>query len=214
MKMLVFKIQGRESEPYEVKFWRNGSNVTTSCSCKAGQYKYQCKHRIQLLMGDTTNLVGNNHDDVNRLRELIRDTDVEAICGPFFQTLEAQTYLHGCYAAKPDRRRYQIDKNQVMNILGDHGFIKGPEDNRYLDVYDRFNSYQGSIKIDRTALYVNVKAILSNETIKYVIRPNGTTGRRRKAIYCYSAGSAFDDAVSRELPFKDLKEKLTKALND
>lgn len=74
---LTFRIEGSEPVPYQVIARRTGENLTMTCDCMAGSMGRHCKHRVNLLVGDLTNLVSNNPKDVEKLAEMVKGTDVE-----------------------------------------------------------------------------------------------------------------------------------------
>jgi uncharacterized Zn finger protein len=78
MYVLEFRVQGGEIEPYIVRFWREDVNLRSSCTCEAGNRGLACKHRIALLQGDLTALVGRSAPMLQELRCMAAGTDVEA----------------------------------------------------------------------------------------------------------------------------------------
>lgn len=82
--VLKFLVQGSESEEYNVCFERVGDCLTATCSCVSGRMKRGfCKHRLDLMFGDFTNLVDPNFDDLERLPVLLEGT----IAAPHFQAI-------------------------------------------------------------------------------------------------------------------------------
>jgi len=74
---LNFLIQGSEPDPYRVMFRRVEDNFTATCTCRGGEMGQVCKHRINLLKGDTTGLVSGNSDQLTHLSGMFAGTDVE-----------------------------------------------------------------------------------------------------------------------------------------
>ena len=87
-KRLVFKVQGSEDDPYTVTFTRDGNNVTATCECRASIFGLQCKHRINLLLGDVTAVV-TGADHAGKLAGLVAGTDVEAALDNFLSAIAA-----------------------------------------------------------------------------------------------------------------------------
>lgn len=54
MDRIQFQIQGSEPEPYTVTFHRTDSQLIGVCTCAAGQKGQHCKHRLGILLGDTS----------------------------------------------------------------------------------------------------------------------------------------------------------------
>jgi hypothetical protein len=73
---VAFLIQGSRAKPYIVYFWRAGKNLTSSCTCPAGRFKSVCKHRLNLLTGDTTAIIGESIGCMEMLKMMIEATDV------------------------------------------------------------------------------------------------------------------------------------------
>jgi hypothetical protein len=89
MKPLKFEVQGRAEFPYEVVARRKGDNLTMTCDCSAADYGRHCKHRLNLLTGDVTNLVSGNEKDVEKLAEMVKGTDVELALADYFAAEQA-----------------------------------------------------------------------------------------------------------------------------
>ncbi|WP_293957973.1 hypothetical protein [uncultured Fusobacterium sp.] len=82
-KILKFLIKGSAKEPYKVTFWREKDNFRSACTCPAGKKGMYCKHRFQLLEGDTSNLVSENIKDLSFLPEMFSGSDVAEIYDEF-----------------------------------------------------------------------------------------------------------------------------------
>ncbi len=57
-------MQGSAPEPYTVTFYLRGADLSASCSCAAGQYGTNCKHRNAILSGDASSIVSDNLEEV------------------------------------------------------------------------------------------------------------------------------------------------------
>jgi hypothetical protein len=79
--VLTFKVKGSEGDIYTITAKREGNKLTMTCTCQAGQHNIHCKHRIALLNGDVSNLVGDDVGDVRLLQTMLIGTDVEAALG-------------------------------------------------------------------------------------------------------------------------------------
>ena len=73
MEKTTFLIQGSASEPYEVAIYTENNEITDyRCSCPAGSVgNILCKHVLAVLTGDSSNMVSNNLDDLDKIKELI-----------------------------------------------------------------------------------------------------------------------------------------------
>jgi DNA ligase (NAD+) len=78
MSEIVFRVQGSEAEPYRVSFAKNGDNLTARCTCRAGYMGQFCKHRLDILCGDTGAIVSDNLADVTIVTSWLTGSDVEA----------------------------------------------------------------------------------------------------------------------------------------
>lgn len=78
MSELTFRVKGSSAEPYEITFIKDGDSLTALCSCPAGQYGNFCKHRIAILDGNSTAIVGDNADQVAVVQDWLAGTDVAA----------------------------------------------------------------------------------------------------------------------------------------
>lgn len=78
MKEIQFLVQGSSPEPYRVTFSIDGKNLNSFCTCPAGQNGQYCKHRFNLLAGDTRKLVSDNADEVPTVLNWLSGSDVEA----------------------------------------------------------------------------------------------------------------------------------------
>jgi uncharacterized Zn finger protein len=78
MKEISFEVQGSAAEPYSVVFakWSN-TNLSAYCSCPAGENGQYCKHRFNILDGETKGIVSGNLDDVKIVQSWLTGTDVE-----------------------------------------------------------------------------------------------------------------------------------------
>ena len=78
MEPIVFLVQGSSAEPYQVTFTkRSEGNLTAHCTCPAGRMSMYCKHRINILLGDVTDIVSKNEETVHTVYDWYRDSDVE-----------------------------------------------------------------------------------------------------------------------------------------
>jgi len=78
MQQIQFLVQGSAEEPYRVTFTIEGANLNAFCTCPAGENGQYCKHRFNLLAGDSRSVVGGGEDQVPMLLEWLVGSDVEA----------------------------------------------------------------------------------------------------------------------------------------
>lgn len=78
MERLVFSVSGSKGDIYTVTFECNGGNLNAFCTCQAGQNGVYCKHRFGLMDGEYNKLVSTNLADLEKLKAMMKGTDVEA----------------------------------------------------------------------------------------------------------------------------------------
>ena len=76
MQTLSFNVQGSLTEPYEVIFYFINGVLSGSCTCTAGQQSKYCKHRLDLLQGDTEAIVGASDGDLKTALDWYRNSDL------------------------------------------------------------------------------------------------------------------------------------------
>lgn len=74
---LMFWVKG-DGADYEVRFERDGQNLTASCSCEPVQSSKICDHRFALLEEDGKNLANGETSKIVMLREWLKGSDIEA----------------------------------------------------------------------------------------------------------------------------------------
>jgi hypothetical protein len=79
MDKVSFLVQGSAAEPYEVIFkLRDDKNLSAYYTCQAGSKGTHCKHRINILRGETRGIVEGDLNDVKKVLSWLPGTDVEA----------------------------------------------------------------------------------------------------------------------------------------
>ena len=76
---LNFKVQGSSDEPYDVVFHAVDGVMVASCTCRAGVFGQLCKHRVQLLSGDSKQVVSGNESEVIQLSELLQNSGLKSV---------------------------------------------------------------------------------------------------------------------------------------
>ena len=76
METIQFLVQGSADEPYEVTFQKAGNNLSAFCTCAAGQNGQYCKHRFQILEGNTVGIVSGNSEQFQTVAAWLPGTDV------------------------------------------------------------------------------------------------------------------------------------------
>ena len=78
MQELTFLVKGSSKDPYEVIFIKDGDSLTAICNCPAGTFSNVCKHRVNILDGDSSSISSDNVDKAPIIVEWLAGTDVEA----------------------------------------------------------------------------------------------------------------------------------------
>jgi len=77
MKIADFKVLGSEGDIYEIGFTQSPQGLKVTCSCKAGQNGMFCRHRLQLLAGDFSEL--HEKSKVEELKEVLNWEELNPI---------------------------------------------------------------------------------------------------------------------------------------
>jgi len=73
-----FFVQGSSENPYMVIFVkRSDDNLSAYCSCPAGENGTYCKHRFNILDGNTENIVSDNLHDVETIQKWYSNSDIK-----------------------------------------------------------------------------------------------------------------------------------------
>jgi len=86
---ILFLVQGSEQEPYEVTFQKQGDSLTADCTCQATINGMHCKHRLNILMGETANIVSDNKREVEVVLTWLKGTELESLITKVSETEKA-----------------------------------------------------------------------------------------------------------------------------
>lgn len=78
MNKKIFLVQGSAAEPYKVTFIKKNDNLSSRCTCPAGEKGIYCKHRFNIMYGIADAVVSPNKDDVILIKSWLSGTEVEA----------------------------------------------------------------------------------------------------------------------------------------
>lgn len=80
MKTIEFRVQGSAPAPYTVTFLGDAGATRAVCTCPAGEVGQICKHRIALLRGQFTHVLGADPSLIASLGLLLEGSElVEAL---------------------------------------------------------------------------------------------------------------------------------------
>ena len=88
MNSVEFLVQGSAPYPYRVTFELSGPRLSAFCTCPAGDKGLHCKHRLNILAGDTTGVIGNA-DQVPLISTWLPGTQLEAALADLAQAEDA-----------------------------------------------------------------------------------------------------------------------------
>ena len=77
MQELTFLVKGSSKDPYEVIFIKDGDSLTAICNCPAGTFSNVCKHRVNILEGNSRSITSDNADQVPTIVDWLAGSDVE-----------------------------------------------------------------------------------------------------------------------------------------
>ena len=161
MEHYNFKVQGSAIEPYEIKIYHNEGNLNyCTCSCPANSSGgLICKHIISVLIGETSNLVEPNFEDLKMASSLIKEPIfVEKYLELkelqkyefFYETLKNNKfYLNGKLNNNIENINEELSKNIVIKLREEKNFIETSfsyEYLAYLDFFDKDLNYLFSTK--------------------------------------------------------------------
>ncbi len=72
--VVTFLIKGSGKEPYKVTFQKNNEHIYAGCNCAARKGGIVCKHIMNVLDGDITDMVSGDSDDVKYVLQLCAGT--------------------------------------------------------------------------------------------------------------------------------------------
>ena len=76
---IQFLVTGSSDEPYEVVFMKDGEKISATCTCPAGIYGRYCKHRLNIIDGERTNIVSDNADEVEIIQTWVSGSQIESV---------------------------------------------------------------------------------------------------------------------------------------
>lgn len=211
---IEFRVQGSEAVPYQVAFWREDTNLRSSCTCRAGKSRYACKHRFAMLEADVTNLVSGNYDDIGKLQELIQGTDVAYAYKPVLEALVAQRLIKSLMPITPQQRRKGIEVSAAVNALRESGFAKGNGGANYFDIYRKDLTYLGSIKTKASVFNTNVVQLFSEVSVISLVKTDGLVHDRSQGVYVAASESEIGIAMTHERNLAERVKALKNALTD
>ena len=82
-EIIKFLVTGSVAKPYEVEFVKDGAELKVYCNCLAGSHGSYCKHRINLLIGDSTGLADGQSGNFDLIATWLKETELEVALGEF-----------------------------------------------------------------------------------------------------------------------------------
>lgn len=103
---LEFVIEGSKGDQYQVIFEKQGETLHAFCACPAGENGLYCKHRFGLMDGSPARLSSDNPEDVERLKELMQGTELEAA----YNRVKDATKAHEATKRALDKAKKELAK--------------------------------------------------------------------------------------------------------
>lgn len=213
LEPIEFRVQGSMAESYVVRFWREGANLRSFCSCEAGQKGLACKHRIALLEGDVTDLVESATSTLQQLRQLATGTDVGVALADYEQHPGALALGSTLLPLKPLGRRKTLASELGAVTLAAGGLAKG--NTSYFDIYDSAFLYVGSVKVRRgTVFSEKVSAYFPSVALMTKRITDGLSWERSQSVYAAIPNSAIGRFLANDMAQEGALRNLKKALVD
>lgn len=77
MSSIIFDVKGSAPEPYEVVIsTQENGNISATCNCPAGRFGNLCKHRLDILNGETKSIVSDNVDEIGTVQSWLIDSPI------------------------------------------------------------------------------------------------------------------------------------------
>ena len=209
---IEFLVQGSAPEPYRVSFWRVGDSVKSSCTCQAGKNGLACKHRLNLLDGDITNLASSSPNSFLNLQRMLEGSDVGAALHALDSVSSPYHTIEKLLSLKPTGRRKSVAPNILSQSVIQGGLIKGNQS--YYDVFSPELNYVGSVKVRRGTVFSENPADYFSGLSLIVKRiTDGLVWERSQSVYAASIGSpmalTLDGGAEKTRQQKNLKRALT-----
>lgn len=205
MEKTVFLIQGSAKEPYEVAIYTEENEIVDyRCSCPAGSVgNFLCKHVLAVLTGDSTNMVSDNYDDLDRVKDLIpfpefkeayaKLKDLQVYEKYYYSFKDEQKYLGGKLINDYAEIKPYLDKEIIIKVRNEKNFLEDTfqyEEKEYFDFFTPeleylFTTYSSlnedffktlkkkKVKID-TKTFKNINFYTTSEEVKEKLKRYGT----------------------------------------
>lgn len=208
---LEFFVQGSATEPYQISFWRIDENVNSSCTCIAGKNGLACKHRLNLLDGDVTNLISSSTDGFQKLKLMLEGSDIGAAIRALDSAIISNYSLEKLLLLKPLERRKSVAPEILAESVIKGGLIKG--NTCYYDVFSADLNYIGSVKVRRgTVFSETISDYFSGLSLTVKRLTDKLVWDKSQSIYAATAGSSIsltlEGRIEKTIQQKNLKRAL------
>lgn len=213
LEPLEFRVQGSMAESYVVRFWREGANLRSSCSCEAGHKGLACKHRLSLLEGDVTDRVETGTSTVQQLRQLATGTDIDVALADYEHHPGVPALGSTLHPLKPLGRRKTVASELAAVTLAAGGLAKG--NTSYFDIYDSAFLYVGSVKVRRgTVFSEKVSDYFPSVALMTKRITDGLSWERSQSVYAAIPNSAIGRFLTNDMAQESALRNLKKAIAD
>jgi hypothetical protein len=77
-EIATFLVSGSSSSPYQVEFVKDRGVLKAYCNCLAGSHGSHCKHRINILTGDSNGIVSDVDNKFGLIADWLIGTGLES----------------------------------------------------------------------------------------------------------------------------------------
>lgn len=72
--IIQFKVKGSSNNIYKVTFQKNNEHVYAGCDCNSRKGGLACKHILNILDGDVTDIIESNYEGIKSVLQLTAGT--------------------------------------------------------------------------------------------------------------------------------------------
>lgn len=206
---LLFQVSSPGSDSSEVKFWREGDDLFSKCTCPASKkYKF-CRHGISLIFGNFSIITSNNKADLEKLKQMVAGCKQEELFNLIKKSMQSINLINERLSLTvKDGKRNNIGLVDAYKFFKENGFGKGNGSANYLDIYDKDSVYVGSVKLQSNIFENELENSFYKFPIKTLERVDNLLYNNSTSLYYFFENSSFDKLLQEEAKMDDYKERL------
>ncbi len=176
MEELIFKMQGSGKNIYTVSIVRDDDGIFMNCNCPAGRFNdgSLCKHRLAILSGDDSKLINVDHQQFDRIKEIINDFNKDGVLDKY---IELSSYVLAYNRAIKVIQDVECSEVQDIKLLQIDEYERLINDGMFSlpikksgvaeNVFDIDGIYHGSLKTRRGLSDINNRVSFECRSKKY-----------------------------------------------